>query len=272
MEKDLRMNIFFASVLPHASILNILPPALVLYFLGVGIYRLYFHPLAGFPGPKLAALTQWYETYYEVFKAPGGQFMFQCRKLHDIYGPIVRINPFEVHIQDSEFYSTVYTASRSWDKPKYLKHRFASPNGVVSTPSHELHRHRRAAVGSFFTKRKVSEFVPLLQQQMNRLCKRLNQEYRNTGKAVCLEKMFGCFTADTIVLFCFDGAYNWLDAEDFHCEFVEAVRDLVNGVHLGSQFPWLAQILQSLPDSVIAHLNPLMKSVNEYNEVSSSTH
>lgn len=58
----------------------------LVYSLFLGVYRLTLHPLAKFPGPKLAAFTQWYETYYEFFKPPGGQFLFHYRKLHEKYG------------------------------------------------------------------------------------------------------------------------------------------------------------------------------------------
>ena len=57
----------------------------LLYLLGLGIYRLYLHPLAKFPGPKLAALTQWVETYHEL-KSPGGQFIWVYQKWHEQYG------------------------------------------------------------------------------------------------------------------------------------------------------------------------------------------
>ena len=57
----------------------------VLYLLALGIYRLYLHPLAVFPGPKLAALTQWVETYHEL-KKPGGQFIWVYQKWHEQYG------------------------------------------------------------------------------------------------------------------------------------------------------------------------------------------
>lgn len=50
------------------------------------VYRLYLHPLARFPGPKLAALSKYYEFYFEVIRR--GQFTFQTQALHKKYGSI----------------------------------------------------------------------------------------------------------------------------------------------------------------------------------------
>jgi hypothetical protein len=72
------------SVLDSITILWIVACCVVVYVLSHAIYHLYFSPLARFPGPKLAAITRWYECYYEVIL--GGRYIFKIRELHEKYG------------------------------------------------------------------------------------------------------------------------------------------------------------------------------------------
>jgi hypothetical protein len=62
----------------------------LVYLLGIGIYRLYFHPLAKFPGPKYAVLSRWHECYYDVYLQ--GKFIFWIEEQHKNYGLSPSIN------------------------------------------------------------------------------------------------------------------------------------------------------------------------------------
>lgn len=78
-------SVQFVSQLPRAYKLLLLSVlGYVVYVIGLVVYRLFFSPLAHFPGSKLAAATGWYETYLDVFQ--GGQFIFQLEKWHQQYG------------------------------------------------------------------------------------------------------------------------------------------------------------------------------------------
>lgn len=54
------------------------------YIVSLGIYRLLFHPLRNFPGPRSAALTEYYRAYFDIFD--NGGWVHHMRELHAIYG------------------------------------------------------------------------------------------------------------------------------------------------------------------------------------------
>jgi hypothetical protein len=150
-----------------------------IYLAAFVIYRLYFHPLAKVPGPVLAAATGWYESYFELFhRGLGGQFTFHIKELHEKYGPIVRINPWEVHIDDPDFFSVLYTNKKGHDKPDYLKWRFGSPSALFSTPEHHMHKMRRSVQDPFFAKARIINFAPVIQVS----------EFRDNLLSFCIQR------------------------------------------------------------------------------------
>lgn len=50
----------------------------------LAFYRLVLSPVAGFPGPKIAAVTGWYEFYYDFFLK--GSYLYEIEKMHNKYG------------------------------------------------------------------------------------------------------------------------------------------------------------------------------------------
>lgn len=83
-----------------------------------------------------------------------------------------------------------------------------------------------------------------------------------------MDDMWGCLTSDTIVEYCFDRSYRFIELPDFRAFFIDAMNDLLNGVHVVTQFPWIVPMMNCFPDSVIKKLQPAMASVTNFNNVS----
>lgn len=60
------------------------------------IYRLTLHPVAKFPGPKIAAATKWFEFYHDCLKDGGGLFSYEIDRMHEKYGTVIQI-PQSLH-------------------------------------------------------------------------------------------------------------------------------------------------------------------------------
>ncbi|EPS29689.1 hypothetical protein POX_b03289 [Penicillium oxalicum] len=69
----------------------------------IAIYRLHVHPLSNVPGPRLAALTGLYEVFCVAWCSES--YDEEIDRMHRAYGPIIRIAPDEIHIQD-HFYGS----------------------------------------------------------------------------------------------------------------------------------------------------------------------
>lgn len=111
--KSVAINMILEQKVFGFSLLSTAIIGYILCVLGISLYRVFFHPLSKYSGPKLAAATVWYQTYYDVWM--GGELAHQVKNLHKKYGkllenlllvfklrhskgPIVRVGPNEVTI------------------------------------------------------------------------------------------------------------------------------------------------------------------------------
>ncbi|EON67359.1 hypothetical protein W97_06612 [Coniosporium apollinis CBS 100218] len=76
----------------------------VCYAVGFVVYRLYFHPLAKFPGPRLNALSSIPGIYWLL----KGRLPFVNHELHKRYGPIVRVSPNELSFASAQAWEDIY--------------------------------------------------------------------------------------------------------------------------------------------------------------------
>ena len=193
----------FTTLLPHFpeswALLQLTGALFSGYLICLVIYRTYFHPLAKIPGPRLAAVTYWYETYYDLLKRrPIGQYWNKLDELHRIYGPILRINPDEVQINDPDFYDKIY-AGGSTRRNRYARSVAGngSPGSMASAVSHSLHRVRRNALNPFFSKAAVIRLEGRIQSRVDLLFSRISG-FMERGEIVNVGLAMTALTMDII--------------------------------------------------------------------------
>ena len=173
----------------------------VVYLILRSIYRLTLHPLASFPGPKLAAITRAYEVYFEVVK--GGRFSDEIKRMHDTYGPIVRYNPSELHIIDPSFYDQIYNFNHDIDRPPMTF------SNLQNSPSFKQHRIRRKAYGSYFSKAAVLQLEEVIISNVRLLCDRF-AEVVIAAKPIDLGLYIRSLTSEIILEYSLAQRYGFL--------------------------------------------------------------
>ncbi|KAL7621659.1 hypothetical protein AAE478_008986 [Parahypoxylon ruwenzoriense] len=229
-----------------------------IYSLSLAVYRVFMSPLRKFPGPKLAAATFWYEFYYDVVL--GGQYTFHIAKLHERYGPVIRINPYEIHVKTPEFYDILYTgAKHRRNKWRWASGAFGVDLSTFGSELHEVHGLRRSAIAPFFSMARVIKLEPIIQERADAALNRVKQ-FGKTGGILRLDHLFTACATDIITKYAFGFPRDGVNAPDFDSGFHGACINGCKQVFLTRQFPLLMDLAKMIPGSWILKWNPAIGS------------
>ncbi|KAI0401638.1 trichodiene oxygenase [Xylaria palmicola] len=212
-----------------------------MYLAGILLYRLTMHPLARFPGPRLAAISRWYEGYYDVIR--DGQYTFKIEQLHKKYGPIIRISPSELHISDPAFLNTLYN-HKIMNKYAWSYDAHTAKGATVFTVDHHLHRARRQPLSAFFSKAKVAARQDLIQTCADKLCVRISE---CRGTMIDLGAASLAFTQDVANDYIMGKTYGSLDRADFDVSMLIVMQGAGRIWHVTKHIRWYGHLMKALP-------------------------
>ena len=172
-------------------------------------------------------------------------------------GPIVRISPYELHINDPDYYDQLYVgaAVRKSDKYPWAARMFGRSTSMFSTIPHDLHRIRRAAMAPFLSMQSVQRLEPTIQVVVNKLVTRF-RDLQGSGTSVNLIHAYAALTGDIIAQYGFAKSYGLMDSRDFTPQWHKSWMSVSENGYMLKQFAWLEPAMRSMPFWLVKMLSP----------------
>ncbi|EKM54139.1 uncharacterized protein PHACADRAFT_145790 [Phanerochaete carnosa HHB-10118-sp] len=228
-------------------------PSWVLYSAVKAVYNLYFHPLARFPGPKLAAASDWWQAYIEVFKAES--LSKKLVKLHEEFGDIVRVAPNELHFAKPSAYHEIYNVKNRWDRDMKLYHIFADEVSTLTIPDYPTAKKRRDISIPLFSRKNVIEMQHLVQQCLDTTCENIDKHIKE-GKSVNIYKAFRCCAVDIVFTICFARSMNATSEPDFSAPVIASLHAAMPVTVIFKHFPMIQKLVSMMPAWLLVNLRP----------------
>lgn len=170
----------------------------------------------------------------------------------------MRINPYELHINDPDYYDKLYSGpTQKRDKWEWSAKMFGGNGGSFGTIRHEQHRLRRAALSPYFSKQSVTRLEPTIRSTIEHLCTRF-KEFQKTGTPVELEAAYAALTLDIITDYAFAKPYGALSRPDFAREWPKWMMTISASSHIIKQFGWLLPLMRAMPAWFALKIDPGM--------------
>ncbi|KAJ6023950.1 hypothetical protein N7540_004747 [Penicillium herquei] len=191
------------------------------------IYRLWFHPLAKFPGPRFNAAS----SLPSVFSLLRGRLALENKVLHDKYGSVVRVSPNELSFNSVDAWEDIYgfkTGGRQnmHKDPIHVGSVDPLPGASTLTMADDInHSRQRRALSHSFSERALRDQEYIIQHYVDKLidsCKRM----AGTAEELNLVNWLNFTTFDIIGDLAFGEPFGCLDLGAFH-SWVALIYDTV---------------------------------------------
>ncbi|KAH7348680.1 cytochrome P450 [Rhexocercosporidium sp. MPI-PUGE-AT-0058] len=213
----------------------------IIYVVTKVIWRLCFHPLSKYPGPKPWAVTSLINTFY-VFKATR---IYKISELHNKYGPVVRVGPNELSYVDEQAWKGIYSAHKPGGE---LQKHMPAINalggyGIFHNPNDAEHARIRKLLSTGFSEKAIRDREGIIQRYISLLMTRM-RERAGRGDMVDATWWFDCLGADLAGELGYGESFGALETSTLP-DFVPVIDKLLRGLTIGlalGQYPILRNI------------------------------
>lgn len=139
------------------------------YTVGLVIYRVFFHPLAKYPGPLIAKITDAYQLYH----AYKGDRHLEFWRLHQKYGKVVRFGPNSLVFNSNKALKEIYGFRSNVRKAEFYNAFVHPAANTHNTRDKELHARKRRVLSHAFAEGAMKEMQRYILGNVRTFCEQI---------------------------------------------------------------------------------------------------
>ncbi|KAJ5773323.1 hypothetical protein N7457_008219 [Penicillium paradoxum] len=173
-------------------------------------------PLRHFPGPFLAGWT----CLWRMFHVRQGNYHVVIEKLHQKYGPVVRLGPNLIDLDFPELIKTIYNTKGNYLKTEFYHGSSAKgPDGKIiynlfSECNPAIHAQQKRPISKYYSMNGVLPLEGHITDMIEYFCQRLEEQFidgSNPTKVCDLGKWVNFYTWDVVGKATFSQAIGYLE-------------------------------------------------------------
>ncbi|KAG6010552.1 hypothetical protein E4U21_005905 [Claviceps maximensis] len=143
--------------------------AVALYTFGLIVYRLVFHPLAKYPGPLLAKITDGYQLYH----AYKGDRHLEFWRMHQRYGKVVRFGPNSLSFNSNQALKEIYGFRSNVRKAEFYDAFVHPAANTHNTRDKDVHARKRRVLSHAFSDSAMKEMQRYILGNVRTFCEQI---------------------------------------------------------------------------------------------------
>jgi cytochrome P450 family 628 len=230
LDVDTRWSLVYASMLYTSFLAGL--------FSSLTIYRLYFHPLHGYPGPPWASLSQFWFMWQLRERVNSAWFL---EKLHQQYGEYVRIGPNMLSVCDPDMVTGVHGQGAKFQKGEWYD-QGPQPNlqRLRNKAAHD--RRRRLRWDPAFTAKALRDYEP----RVLRHATTLTRQFRaRAGQTVNATQWVAFYTWDIMGDLSFGSSFQSMEKGEAN-EFMANLHSAIRPFGVLNTNSWVGTVLRSV--------------------------
>ncbi|PHH50395.1 Cytochrome P450 monooxygenase apf7 [Ceratocystis fimbriata CBS 114723] len=188
------------------------------------VYQVFFHPLARYPGPFLAKLTDAHQLWHGWI----GDRHLLFLQMHEKYGPVVRYGPNHLSFNTVTALKKIYGHNSNIAKSEFYNAFVHGAPNIHNTRNKEIHSRKRRIISNAFSTASTKSMEPFVHNNIRKLCELVgpsqdssfrespvaSEKHSEWSVPQNMAKWFSYLTMDVLGDLCYGKSFDLLEKED----------------------------------------------------------